>query len=309
MPRRNLLLCFDAFGTLFSPKPSVAEQYTAIAHQCGLTGFTTSQVQSSLGKAISNQLRIHPNYGKASGMGAEKWWTNVINDTFLPLTNTTSLPASLAPSLLRRFESSEGYAIADPDLPSILSQLKNRPHSPFNSIIIGVITNSDDRVPGILSSLGFNVSPLRFGSPPPADAPNTKEYQIDFHCMSYDVGVGKPSKHIFASAELMAEGVLSSHLKEKPNGESKETTPWLKVCVGDEFEKDVVGSTNAGWNSVLVGPSEEAGDLKELGLMRELDDVMGSSVDEVFTQSNDVGSRLVSVRADTIGAFLRWLNR
>jgi hypothetical protein len=77
MTRRNLLLCFDAFGTLFSPQPSVAKQYAEIAQQCGLGGFSVAQVKTSFGKAISNQLRIHPNYGRASGMGPQKWWTNV----------------------------------------------------------------------------------------------------------------------------------------------------------------------------------------------------------------------------------------
>jgi hypothetical protein len=77
MGRRNLLLCFDAFGTLFKPRLPIAKQYAAVARECGLDGFTTEQLQDAFKTAFSGELKAHPNYGRASGMGAEKWWTNV----------------------------------------------------------------------------------------------------------------------------------------------------------------------------------------------------------------------------------------
>lgn len=77
MGRRNLLLCFDAFGTLFKPKYPVPEQYAAVARQCGLDGFSVAQLEASFKAAFKGESQAHPNYGKASGMGAEKWWTNV----------------------------------------------------------------------------------------------------------------------------------------------------------------------------------------------------------------------------------------
>lgn len=77
MTRRKLLLCFDAFGTLFRPKSPVPEQYAAVARQCGLDGFTTKDVQASFKTAFSSESKAHPNYGKAIGMGAAQWWTNV----------------------------------------------------------------------------------------------------------------------------------------------------------------------------------------------------------------------------------------
>ncbi len=77
MGKRNILLCFDAFGTLFRPKRPVAEQYAAVASQCGLGGFSVEQVQASFKTAFTKESEEHPNYGRSSGMGAEKWWTNV----------------------------------------------------------------------------------------------------------------------------------------------------------------------------------------------------------------------------------------
>jgi hypothetical protein len=73
----NLLLCFDAFGTLFSPKSSVALQYAEIARQCGITTFRDNELQSHLFAAIKEERETNPNYGKATGLGATGWWTNV----------------------------------------------------------------------------------------------------------------------------------------------------------------------------------------------------------------------------------------
>ncbi|KAG5931267.1 hypothetical protein E4U53_001858, partial [Claviceps sorghi] len=76
MPKRNLLLCFDAFGTLFWPKLTVAQQYGQVARECGVTGWTEVELQSRLAAAFLDEAELHPNYGKASGLDATQWWTN-----------------------------------------------------------------------------------------------------------------------------------------------------------------------------------------------------------------------------------------
>ena len=76
MRQRNLLLCFDAFGTLFKPRRPIPEQYAAVARQCGLD-VDIDQLEASFKVALSGEAKAHPNYGRASGMGAQKWWTNV----------------------------------------------------------------------------------------------------------------------------------------------------------------------------------------------------------------------------------------
>lgn len=40
---RNLLICFDAFGTLFTPKLPIAKQYGNVARSFGLTGSFTDE--------------------------------------------------------------------------------------------------------------------------------------------------------------------------------------------------------------------------------------------------------------------------
>lgn len=99
--RRDIsrLITFDAFGTLFTPREPIAKQYSDVARQLGLSGFTESALQSSFHTgmqthhgmpaanrlivdlattaAFKNESRRHPNYGKASGMLANQWWANV----------------------------------------------------------------------------------------------------------------------------------------------------------------------------------------------------------------------------------------
>ena len=56
MSRRNLLICFDAFGTLFAPKRPIAQQYGEVARSLGLGGFTDEQLQDSYVNSIDRSV-------------------------------------------------------------------------------------------------------------------------------------------------------------------------------------------------------------------------------------------------------------
>ena len=53
-PKRPLLLCFDAFGTLFHPRRPVHQQYGEVARALGLSGFSDEDVQHAfkIGKMV-----------------------------------------------------------------------------------------------------------------------------------------------------------------------------------------------------------------------------------------------------------------
>jgi FMN phosphatase YigB (HAD superfamily) len=324
MGRRNLLLCFDAFGTLFSPKRSIAEQYAAVARQCGLDGFgTENDVQASFKAAFSSESKAHPNYGKASGMGAPTWWTNVrisrlrfhcpltscqvIHKTFQPLAGVTELPKDLAPRLLHRFSSNEGYNLS-PGVASLLRSLKQQHQQQQQQgsprLIVGVITNSDNRVPSILSSFGLRVSPLRAGMPfDPAEVAG-QQYDIDLHSMSYDVGFAKPDRRIFDAAEDMANQLLA--VQEAANSRQDicldKGVPWLKLYVGDEYEKDVVGASHAGWNSVFIRSQEY---LSGEDNILDLDQLGDRALEGIFPPE----CPSLTIQAESTQNVLEWLTR
>ncbi|OAA61545.1 haloacid dehalogenase [Cordyceps fumosorosea ARSEF 2679] len=303
--RRNLLLCFDAFGTLFSPKGTVVQQYARVARQCGIADFSEDQLSTHLAAALSRERTLNPNYGKATGLGATQWWTKVIHDTFTPLLRKQQpFPPALVPALLRRFASDEGYD-AQPDLVPALRALRH-PESQhaFDEVVIGVVTNSDDRVPSILSSMGLHVSPLRYSANDNYNA-QTNDYQhrrgdtydVDFHCMSYDVGYEKPDTRIFQAAESMLAGILAAREGRKVTMESQLPQGWYKVFVGDEHAKDVVGSANAGWHPILLGADAQASAVASLE-----DCPPGHSLADVF--------RLHPVvRVPSIRSLALWLSR
>ncbi|KAI5461797.1 haloacid dehalogenase [Mariannaea sp. PMI_226] len=295
MARPNLLLCFDAFGTLFRPKGLVAQQYSEVARRCGLTGFSGHDLQASLRAAIKDEAKRNPNYGKATGLGATKWWTNVIHKTFTPFLKTNqALPKDLAPRLLHRFSSKEGYD-AEESLASALKSLRRtNAHRRFGRIVVGVVTNSDDRVPSILSSFGIDVSPMRYGTEVDPGALVGKNYDIDFHCMSYDVGVEKPDSLMFDSAELMLTKIITMRDGKSPAEAKADIETWRKVYVGDEFVKDVVGSGNAGWNPVLLDTNNQSGSIPRL------EDQHSQTIDDLFKEH-------AVVRVSSVNGLAKWL--
>lgn len=74
-----------------------------------------------------------------------------------------AVPAELAPKLIHRFMSNEGYEL-QPGASEALRHLRDSSRKNFDRVIVGVITNSDPRVPDVLSSLGLEMSPLRYGT-------------------------------------------------------------------------------------------------------------------------------------------------
>ncbi|KAK4995281.1 hypothetical protein LTR66_004866 [Elasticomyces elasticus] len=260
---RNLLLCFDAFGTLFKPQPSIFEQYGDVARKLGLSGFSDDDVAKSFKQAFKHECKVHPNYGKASGIKAATWWTSIIRNTFKPLLPPSqSLPEDLAPQLLHRFSSKEGYVLF-PDVLPFLEELRKarlrHVRSEDVQTVVGIITNSDDRVPGILESLGLKVDQLRFGQDVSAGQAGG-EVDIDFVVMSYDVGFEKPHRRMFDAATETLRNLLAVRSAAHAGIDS-----WDVVYVGDELEKDVLAAEDAGWSAALLDREGRYSDQTKFG--------------------------------------------
>lgn len=206
----------------------------------------------------------------------------IIHNTFSPYINPgQEIPSELAPKLIHRFNSNEGYTLYDDVLP-LLRKLRGHPITTSNDerVVVGVITNSDDRTSDILTSLDVRVNALRYGG---ETAKRDKDCDIDFTVLSYDVGVEKPDKRIFEAAEGMIPAVLQSRAGD--GGMEADSGSWEKVYVGDEYAKDVVGALDAGWNAVLV--DREPGDKRSE--VEWLDDRAPGSLFEVFENARAVG--------------------
>lgn len=69
--KRNLLLCVDAFGTLFRPRSPIAEQYGMVARGMGVR-ISDDEVAKSFRSGKSDDSRQ-----RARMIGEESWkWQN-----------------------------------------------------------------------------------------------------------------------------------------------------------------------------------------------------------------------------------------
>ncbi|KAL8947064.1 MAG: hypothetical protein Q9222_006612 [Ikaeria aurantiellina] len=192
------------------------------------------------------------------GMDASQWWANVIRSTFSELQPSLgTVPEGLVNSLLHRFSSKAGYRLYDDVLPFFrqLQVWRNRVTAANvgrrpPSVQVGVISNSDDRVPAILASLGLRVNDRRHGSTTNSEILNNAD--VDWVIMSYEVGFTKPDRRVFDAAKRMSALPASSDS--------------LYLHIGDDIEEDYKGALDAGWQSILLNR-----DGKDDKAMAELD--------------------------------------
>ena len=163
----------------------------------------------------------------------------MITSTFRPLASQ-DLPNGLVPELLKRFSSAEGYMLYPDVFPLFQAlRLRKKHSSSPSSVLVGILTNSDDRVPSILASFGLQVGPQHHGIEAEKSHDKSKICNdIDFVALSYDIGFEKPHRRIFDAAKKIAT--------------SSEDENIHCLHVGDDFEKDYQGAEAAGWTGVLL---------------------------------------------------------
>lgn len=283
---RTLLLTLDAFGTLFHPRLPVPEQYAATAHQFGLsrTTVTPDKLKNAFRDTFRAQMQQYPNYGRADVLrgqygGPRQWWEEVIRGSFGRVLSAESgetrpghpkehVPDAMVEALLDRFASSEGYALYDDVLPFFrrMRKLKTAHKWSFDRIVVGVVSNSDDRVPGVLKSLGLTVGDMRadqdqssmdlpgfegrsikkdvVGEDDKAQSDRNLDLDIDMVITSYEAGQEKPHRLVFDVARRQALKVARPWLTGR--------TKFSSVHVGDDYEKDYQAARKAGWESYFL---------------------------------------------------------
>ena len=189
----------------------------------------------------------------------------VINSVFSPFAARSTLPHGLIRDLWELFNTSQGYKPYPDVLPFFNSLKEMKTQHRSLTISVGVVTNSDSRVPSILSSLGLRVRPRRYDVETSSDSPQKKEADIDFVTMSYDVGFSKPLREIY-NAAFELSGL--SAFKDSQC-----------IHVGDDIAEDYYGALNAGWKGVFLpgrdGPKDDPPKLSEdVVYIQELSELM-----------------------------------
>ncbi|KAL4906645.1 hypothetical protein BDW74DRAFT_150897 [Aspergillus multicolor] len=270
---RPLLLTLDAFNTLITPRLPIPSQYASSAakHNIHVSASTLQPAFRASFKALSAS---HPNYGRELALrgeyaGPRQWWGDVIRGCFRralkesgnpELSGKMQVPDALVEDLLERFASRRGYSLFDdvgPFLKNVRAQRRK--------VVIGVVSNSDDRISSVLDSLGVSIRDARAGEEKTKsgdDLPGFEEEReaktsqdsqqqqkdIDFILTSYQVGAEKPDPLIWDVATRTA-----NQLAGEAGAEG-----WERIHIGDDYGKDYHGAGDAGWGAYYLARDAEA---------------------------------------------------
>ena len=199
--------------------------------------------------------------------------SKVIKNTYQPFLNPgQDVPQALVSELLTRYSTSEGYDMY-PDVKPFFSMLRGRKEQAnvdrlwkWDKTVVGIITNSDDRVPGVLESFGLNVGSRRVGGDARRGVKASVDDDISFVVLSYDIGFEKPDRRIFDAAT----GMLKETLAETANRtEGHDIDDFDKLYVGDSIEKDYFGAKKAGWNALVVDRQGEHKSNEEIEIIND----------------------------------------
>ncbi|KAL4781482.1 hypothetical protein BJX76DRAFT_14665 [Aspergillus varians] len=302
---RPLLLTIDAFNTLFHPRHPIPIQYASSAAAFNIP-ISPSALQPAFRASYKAQSASHPNYGRDLALrgeyaGPRQWWEDVIRGSFTralaesnsnPVSNLTGtrtrareesrseIPDALIQDLLDRFAGARGYTLYD-DVGPFFRELRAQQQKGGQrrrNVVVGVVSNSDDRISSVLESLGVSVRDARAGEEKtrcgrdlpgfeeerekrtqakdrsgPLQSPEQKD--IDFILTSYQVGAEKPDPLVWDVAMRTA---LRLHAETDPGGDAGGNGGWERIHVGDDYGKDYRGATDAGWNAYYLPRDTEA---------------------------------------------------
>ncbi|RIA92054.1 HAD-like domain-containing protein [Glomus cerebriforme] len=185
-----------------------------------------SLIDKKFRESFKSVYKLYPNYGYNSGLSSKEWWSKVIEKTFIEAginkQNLSQILPRLSTNLYNKFTTSETYELYD-ETEYVLSELHNT-----KKIKLGIISNLDERVESIFSSL------------------NIHQY-FNFILLSSKFGVEKPDVKIFEKAlELGGMNTISKEERSKQI-----------LHVGDDEVRDYQGAKNVGINTLLIKRIED----------------------------------------------------
>lgn len=201
---------FDAAGTLMETREPVGQSYSRIAQKYGLNA-SSGEVSAAFRRVFHNSpgLAFGPGHSGDELRRLERhWWHELVAETFRGLGGFSDFEEYF--NELFAFFGDPAHWIADPQAPPVLDELR------ADGLILGVLSNFDHRLYGILDGLGL------------------RRY-FDSVTISSEAGYAKPSPEIFETA-------LARHVLR----------PAEALHVGDSEHHDVAGATAAGIAAALI---------------------------------------------------------
>ena len=218
---------FDAGGTLIYAEPPVGEVYAQALRQTGINA-DGAEVQRRFEEAWRRLRRQHAAacsehrrrnplpYGRTEAE-AKDWWRRVVRESFEPFGRPDDFEAAFL-YLWDHFASGAAWRLYEDVLPTF-DALERKGKG------IGLISNWDVRLPGLLEQLGLSK-------------------RIRWPVVSCHVGAEKPHPSVFLRA-----------------AEASGLPPGRLLHVGDSYAEDVLGATRAGMGAIwLRRPGERGGE-------------------------------------------------
>ena len=171
MASRLRLITFDACNTLFRVRGSPGELYSNVAARFGVD-IKPKALNDSFKDTFRDFYKTSPNFGAKSAKTGEKWWHEVVKQTFRSTGYHDEATLAKFSSVLYKEFSTASYWQVYSETFDVLEHLKNRNYH------LAVVSNFDERLDAILESLRL------------------KEYFAFIAC-SFDVGMYKPSPEVF----------------------------------------------------------------------------------------------------------------
>lgn len=209
MPSPIKAIFFDAAGTLFTVNGSVGATYACLAEKHG-KHVSVHDLEAGFRRCFGAAPPMAFPGASADAVPAleKQWWYDVVQNVFSRLGPFPEFHAYFD-ELFSFFAQAEAWQLY-PETVETLQTLKAQ------SVIVGVISNFDSRLFGLLDGLGI----AQF---------------FDSVVISTQVGAAKPEVAIFTQA-------LAHHA----------LAPEQALHVGDSYEMDIVGAQTVGLTPVLI---------------------------------------------------------
>lgn len=211
-PRKIKAVFFDAAGTLFTVNGAVGEIYARLARDYGKE-VSIADLEAGFRRSYATAPPMaFPGALPEQILALEKqWWRNLVHEVFSSLGSFPQFDDYFA-ALFAFFARPEAWRLY-PETLATLERLKKR------GLTLGVISNFDSRLFGLLNGLGISSF-------------------VDPVVISTHIGAAKPARDIFVQA-LAYAGVDAENA----------------LHIGDSYAADVMGAQAAGLTPVFVDRS------------------------------------------------------